>query len=100
MLCSFITPLEHGCYFPRVATERDAKPRIENGRFVSSLIAATSEDKARVVAELPLPPVKFIGRFAPRYSIDYCGRDALEFDESSADDGRWTIRLAIEDVKS
>ncbi len=100
MSANSVPTLASGRYFSRPpATECDAKPRIENGRFYSGFSNTAPDAKPRAIADLPLPLVKLIHRFATRCSLDCCGWDALELAEPSADDDdeRWTIRLALED---
>ena len=76
---------------------RHAKPRVQNGQLYPSYYQIDPATKARVVADLPLPVVKFVGRFATRCSLDCCRWAALAFDEPRADDARWTIALSVED---
>ncbi len=85
-------------YYPQPSeADRHAKPRVENGQLYPGYYQIDPATKARVVADLPFPVVKFIHRFATRCSLDCCGWAALAFDEPRADDARWTIALRVED---
>ncbi len=87
-----LEPLALSC-----AKTATAPKRVENGQLFPGYYQIDRATKARVVADLPLPVVKFIRRFATRYSLDCCGWAALAFDEPRADDARWTIALRVED---
>ena len=84
-------------YYPQPSEASHAAiARVENGQIHPGYYLIDSATKARVVADLPLPVVKFIHRFAMCCSLDCCGWAALAFDEPRADDARWTIALRVE----
>ena len=91
-------PVGRGCYYPQPSeASHAATARVENGQLYPGYYQIDPATKARVVADLPLPVVKFIGRFATRCSLDCCAWAALAFDEPRADGARWTIALRVED---
>ena len=96
MKTKFIPSAVSGRYYPQSSeTDRDAKPRVESGQIYPGYYKVAPATKPRVVADLPLPLVKFIHRFATRCSLDCCGWAALAFDEPCADDARWAIELRV-----
>ena len=98
MVNEFAPPVARGCYYPQPSeADRDAKPRVENAQLYPGYYQIDPATKARVVADLSLPVVKFVGRFATRCTLDCCGWVALAFDEPRAEDARWTIALHVED---
>ena len=98
MKSDFAPPVARGCYYPRPSEcSHAAEAHVENGQLYPGYYQIDPANKSRVVADLPLPVVKFIHRFATRCSLDCCGWAALAFDEPSANDARWTIELRVED---